>query len=109
VRHIPEWTRIGFTQDAIRFRKTMAQLRDVPYEMVKEQIVCLLSHSESRSLDWFCLKLFQAQGKAKWSFTASLIEREANPSVEQELRYKWASGGLYSGEYPSLTCLKSCA
>lgn len=40
----------------------------------------------------------QAQGRAKPSFTASLIERDANPSVEQELIYKWVSSGLYSGK-----------
>ncbi|KAJ6511703.1 cytochrome P450 [Mycena vulgaris] len=75
VRFIPEWTGVAFQQDAKKFRKTMVALRDDPYNMVKRQI---------------------AQGMAKPSFSASLIERDVNPSLEQELRYKWASVGLYS-------------
>ncbi|KAJ7828954.1 cytochrome P450 [Mycena olivaceomarginata] len=76
LRLVPDWL-AGFKRGAKRFRKTMERLQDEPYAMVKEQI---------------------AQGRAKPSFTASLIERDANPSVEQELIYKWVSSGLYSGK-----------
>jgi hypothetical protein len=49
------------------------------------------------------LILAQAQGTAKPSFTASLIERNANPSMEQELIFKWASASFYGGkESPDL-------
>jgi hypothetical protein len=44
------------------------------------------------------LILAQAQGTAKPSFTASLIERNANPSMEQELIFKWASASFYAGK-----------
>jgi hypothetical protein len=49
------------------------------------------------------LILAQAQGTAKPSFTASLIERNVNPSMEQELMFKWASTSFYGGkESPDL-------
>ncbi|KAJ6562200.1 cytochrome P450 [Mycena capillaripes] len=74
LRFIPDWM-AGFKQEAKRFRRTMESLRDEPYAMVKDRI---------------------AKGTAKPSFTASLIERDSNPSVEQELIYKWVSSVLYS-------------
>ncbi|KAJ7909964.1 cytochrome P450 [Mycena leptocephala] len=76
LRFIPDWM-AGFKQEAKRFRKTMEALRDQPYAMVKDQV---------------------AQGTAKPSFTASLIERNANPSMEQELIFKWASASFYAGK-----------
>ncbi|KAJ7689941.1 cytochrome P450 [Mycena rosella] len=75
LRYIPAWTGIGFMQDAKRFYKTMVAIRDEPYDMIKRKM---------------------AEGTAKPSFTGSLIERDANPSIEQELIYKWTSGGLYT-------------
>ncbi|KAJ7642934.1 cytochrome P450 [Mycena rosella] len=70
VRYIPAWTGIGFMQDAKRFNKIMVAIRDEPYDMIKRKM---------------------AEGAAKPSFTGSLIERDANPSIEQELIYKWTS------------------
>ncbi|KAJ6569773.1 hypothetical protein DFH09DRAFT_1362949 [Mycena vulgaris] len=74
MRHIPDWTGVRFKKDAKRFRKTMETLRDGAYNDVKVQV---------------------RKGTAKPSFTASLIERNANPTAEEELTYKWASLGLY--------------
>ncbi|KAJ7323905.1 cytochrome P450 [Mycena albidolilacea] len=74
LRFVPDWL-AGFKREAKRFRKTMERLQDEPYAMVKEQI---------------------AQGRAKPSFTSGLIERDANPSVDQELIYKWSVSAISS-------------
>ncbi|KAJ6546378.1 cytochrome P450 [Mycena sp. CBHHK59/15] len=75
LRFIPEWTGVRFKQEAKKFRKTMVALRDGPYDSIKEQV---------------------AQGTAKPSFTASLVQREENPTAEQEMLYRWSSTSFYA-------------
>ncbi|KAJ7488421.1 cytochrome P450 [Mycena latifolia] len=76
VRHIPDWTGVRFKRDAKRFRKTVETLRDRPYNDIKAQV---------------------SQGTARPSLTASLVERNPNPTPDEELTLKWASLGLYGG------------
>ncbi|KAK7046381.1 cytochrome P450 [Favolaschia claudopus] len=70
MRYIPEWTGIRFKQDAKKFRKTLEALRDDAYEKIKVQV---------------------RNGTAKPSFTQSLVERNQNPTPEEESLYKWTS------------------
>ncbi|KAJ7768968.1 cytochrome P450, partial [Mycena metata] len=72
--YVPDWTGVRFKKDAKRFRKTMESLRDGAYEDVKAQVM---------------------KGTAKASFAQSLVERNLNPTPEEELIHKWASVGLY--------------
>ncbi|KAJ7129052.1 cytochrome P450 [Mycena filopes] len=81
LRHIPDWTGVRFKKDAKRFRKTMEALRDGAYEDVKAQVM---------------------KGTAKASFAQSLVERDSNPTPEEELTYKWASVGLYGGTFSAV-------
>ncbi|KAJ7151250.1 cytochrome P450 [Mycena filopes] len=74
LRHIPDWTGVRFKKDAKRFRKTLETLRDGAYEDVRTQVT---------------------KGTAKASFAQSLVERNSNPTPDEELTYKWASLGLY--------------
>lgn len=78
MRHIPDWTQVRFKQDAKRYRKVVEDLRDAPYQWVKDQI---------------------ANGTAVDSFTSSLIERNESPTLYEEETYKWAAAGIYSGRY----------
>ena len=41
--------------------------------------------------------MLQKEGTAKPSFTAELVEKDANPTPEQEMLYRWASVAFYSG------------
>ncbi|KAJ7825773.1 cytochrome P450 [Mycena olivaceomarginata] len=75
LQYIPEWTGVQFKQDARKFRAIVEAVRDVPYNFVKEQM---------------------ARGITKPSFTADLIQREKNPTPEQELIYKWASASVFA-------------
>ncbi|KAJ6595502.1 cytochrome P450, partial [Mycena vulgaris] len=75
LRYVPDWTGVRFKQEAKKFRKTMEAWRDVPYNHLKEQV---------------------AMGTAKPSFTASLIQREENPTEEQEMLYRWCSSSFYA-------------
>ncbi|KAJ7441382.1 cytochrome P450 [Mycena galericulata] len=76
LRYIPEWTGVGFKREAKQFRRIMETLRDEPYNHVKAQL---------------------AQGTAKASLTASLIQREDNPTAERETLYKWTSASIFAG------------
>ncbi|KAJ6529272.1 cytochrome P450 [Mycena capillaripes] len=77
LRYIPDWTGAQFKRDAKQFRKTMEAVRDGPYNALKVQV---------------------ALGTAKPSFTASLIQRDANPTEAQELIYKWSSASIFIGQ-----------
>ncbi|KAJ7624503.1 cytochrome P450 [Roridomyces roridus] len=73
--HLPSWMGFRWSRDVAEFKENMTAMRDTPYEMIRDQL---------------------AKGKAIPSFTTSLLERDSNPSQEQELIYKWASSTLYS-------------
>ncbi|TFK39023.1 cytochrome P450 [Crucibulum laeve] len=76
LQHIPSWfPGAGFKKIAEKWRRTAVQLRDEPYEAVRQQI---------------------KEGTAKPSCAATLIEDHPNPSPEQESVYKWVAAGLYS-------------
>ncbi|KAF5377278.1 hypothetical protein D9615_006445 [Tricholomella constricta] len=77
LQYIPDWfPGAGFKKTAKAWRQTAIRLKDDPYEHIKEQV---------------------EKGVAVPSFTTSLVERNANPTPEEEDIYKWASAGFYSG------------
>ncbi|KIK54565.1 hypothetical protein GYMLUDRAFT_232002 [Collybiopsis luxurians FD-317 M1] len=73
LRYIPEWTGVTFKKKARRFRQTLTEATDWPYQQVKSRI---------------------AAGNAGPSFTASLIERVRNE--EDEWNFKRISGMFYA-------------
>ncbi|KAK7046387.1 cytochrome P450, partial [Favolaschia claudopus] len=87
MRYIPEWTGIRFKQDAKEFRKTSEALRDDAYEKIKVQV---------------------RNGTAKPSFTQRLVERNPNPTPEEESIYKWTSVAVYgAGADTTLSAMAS--
>ncbi|KAF9456686.1 cytochrome P450 [Collybia nuda] len=77
LKYIPDWfPGATFKKTAKAWRQTMVQLRDEPYKSVKDQVL---------------------RGVALPSFTASLVERNAQPTEEEEDIYKWTSTAFYSG------------
>ncbi|KAJ6503710.1 cytochrome P450 [Mycena sanguinolenta] len=75
LRYIPEWTGVQFKKDAKQFRKRVDRLRNEPYDEVRAEI---------------------ANGTAKLSFAQRLIERNPNPTPEEELTQKWAAVAIYT-------------
>ncbi|KAK0187384.1 cytochrome P450 [Armillaria mellea] len=74
--YLPRWLGFSWMKKAKLFRKNMEELRDAPWEVVKEQV---------------------KKGTAAPSFAANLIEKNSNPTKEQEDIYKWVSTGFYAG------------
>ncbi|KAK0440505.1 cytochrome P450 [Armillaria borealis] len=74
--YLPRWLGFSWMKKAKIFRKNMEELRDAPWEVVKEQV---------------------KKGTAAPSFAANLIEKNSNPTKEQEDIYKWVSTGFYAG------------
>ncbi|KAK0452912.1 cytochrome P450 [Desarmillaria tabescens] len=74
--YLPRWLGFSWMKKAELFRKNMEELRDAPWEAVKEQV---------------------KKGTAAPSFAANLIEKNSNPTDYQEDIYKWVSTGFYAG------------
>lgn len=88
---------------AEKFHRDMEELRDIPYNSVKEQVVSTVAYvcrDVSDGLNAIQLKM---KGTAIPSFTANLIQRYKNPSPYQEDINKWVTTGFYSGEFSALS------
>ncbi|KAK0438296.1 cytochrome P450 [Armillaria borealis] len=73
--YLPRWLGFNWMKKAEKFHRDMEELRDIPYNSVKEQVI---------------------KGTAIPSFTANLIQRYKNPSPYQEDVNKWVTTGFYS-------------
>ncbi|KAG7440989.1 cytochrome P450 [Guyanagaster necrorhizus] len=74
--YLPRWLGLNWMKRAKIFRKNMEELRDTPWETVKEQV---------------------KKGTAVPSFAANLIEKNGDLSKDQEDIYKWVSTAFYAG------------
>jgi len=84
LRYIPDWfPGATFKKTAKAWRKTVEQLRDEPYNNVKDQV---------------------SSGVASRSFTSDLIEQHPGATKEEEDLYKWTSIAFYAGKFLRPLC-----
>lgn len=85
---IPAWfPGAGWKRTALEYRKTMVELRDAPFEKIKEQV---------------------NRGTAEPSFTESLIRENPDPNHEEDMIQRWASTAFYSaGADTTVSAIKS--
>ncbi|KIY70895.1 cytochrome P450 [Cylindrobasidium torrendii FP15055 ss-10] len=76
LKYLPRWLNLDWMQKEKIFRQNRDAFLNQPYNMVKEQV---------------------AQGIARPSFLSKILEKNPNPTPEQEDVWKWTSGGFYAG------------
>ncbi|KAF9053665.1 cytochrome P450 [Hymenopellis radicata] len=76
LKYLPRWLGLNWMKKGELYRKHMEIFVNEPYDAVKRQV---------------------AEGTAQPSFVASLVERNRNPTAEQEDIYKWVTAGFYGG------------
>ncbi|PCH38747.1 cytochrome P450 [Wolfiporia cocos MD-104 SS10] len=88
LRHIPDWfPGAGFKAVAKREREALIKARDEPYDMVREQVI---------------------RGTATPSFVADLVERNSNPTPEEDNLYRSVATVFYlGGSDTSVSALES--
>lgn len=100
MRHIPTWLPIAsFKRKALEARKAVEAMLQVPYDLVKTDMVSIRFDLSSTSSTYVC---FQQAGKAESSYVSTLIEKLTPPEGQLPPEDEWdiqgSAGTLYAGE-----------
>ena len=111
VKHVTTWMPgAGWKRKGERYRANMEQMRAVPHQFVKDQMVGFTPNAPQmyRSAWADVLPSFvQAAGTALPSFTSTMLA--GNPPPIEEYRIKMSAASIYSGGADTVRCTRESA
>jgi hypothetical protein len=79
------------------YRRTADEMRDTPFNLVQEQMVCTGSYKLGTS-SILIFPPVQAKGVAKPSLATDILEAKFVRTPEEDFSYRWLTATIYAGK-----------